>query len=69
MQKIMVGTRILPEWHHKLTEVMTATGQSQSEVLEEAIGQYLGKVRRTKVVSRIDVLEKRMATIVGLMAK
>jgi hypothetical protein len=43
MKKITVATRILPSWHNELNTIMQATGQTQSQVLEDAIGLYLKK--------------------------
>ncbi len=67
--KISVSTRILPDWHSELQEIIIATGQTQSEVMEEAIGLYLKKARRLKVASRLDALEKRVGTISALIAQ
>jgi predicted transcriptional regulator len=67
--KISVSTRILPDWHSELQEIITATGQTQSEVMEEAIGLYLKKARRLKVASRLDAVEKRLNTIAALVTQ
>jgi predicted transcriptional regulator len=67
--KISVSTRILPDWHLELQEIIIATGQTQSEVMEEAIGLYLKKARRLKVTSRLDAVEKRLNTIAALVTQ
>jgi predicted transcriptional regulator len=67
--KISVSTRILPDWHSELQGIITATGQTQSEVMEEAIGLYLKKARRLKVTSRLDAVEKRLNTIAALVTQ
>jgi predicted transcriptional regulator len=67
--KISVSTRILPDWHSELQKIKTVTGQTQSEVMEEAIGLYLKKTRRLKVVSRLDAVEKRLNTIAALVTQ
>jgi predicted DNA-binding protein len=67
--KISVSTRILPDWHSELQEIITTTGQTQSEVMEEAIGLYLKKANRLKLASRLDALEKRVRTIAALIAQ
>jgi hypothetical protein len=69
MKSITIATRILPDWHQELNQIMIATGQTQSEVVQEAIGQYLGKTRRAKVITRLDALEKRVGTIAALIAQ
>ena len=67
--KILVSTRILADWHSELQKIKTVTGQTQSEVLEEAIGLYLKKARRLKVASRLDAVEKRLNTIAALVTQ
>jgi predicted transcriptional regulator len=67
--KISVSTRILPDWHSELQEIIITTGQTQSEVMEEAIGLYLKKARRLKVTSRLDAVEKRLNTIAALVTQ
>jgi predicted DNA-binding protein len=68
MKRITIATRILPDWHQELNQIMNATGQTQSQVMEEAIGLYLKKSRRIQVASRLDALEKRVGTIAALVA-
>jgi predicted DNA-binding protein len=68
MKRITIATRILPDWHQELNQIMNATGQTQSQVIEEAIGLYLKKSRRIQVASRLDALEKRVGTIAALVA-
>jgi predicted DNA-binding protein len=68
MKKTTIATRILPDWQRELNQIMIATGQTQSEVLQEAIGLYLKKSRRIQVASRLDALEKRVGTIAALVA-
>jgi hypothetical protein len=63
MNKITISGRIDPGWHKELTEAMQATGQSQSQILEEAIGAYLKKVTRLKVGSRLDAAEASIANL------
>jgi predicted DNA-binding protein len=68
MKRITIATRILPDWHQELNQIMNATGQTQSQVIEEAIGLYLKKSRRIQVASRLDALEKRVGKIAALVA-
>ncbi len=67
--KITIATRILPDWHYELQKIMDATGQTQSEVMEEAIGLYLKKSKRLKVVSRLEALEKRVSSIAAMVIR
>jgi metal-responsive CopG/Arc/MetJ family transcriptional regulator len=68
MNKIVVSTRILPEWYSELNQIMIASGQSRSEVMEEAIGAYLGKAPAAKVTNRLDALERRVGNIAAIVA-
>jgi predicted DNA-binding protein len=67
MNKIALSTRVDPEWYKQITDVMEATGQTQSEVLAEAIGSYLGKVAKAKITSRLGELEADVANLRGLV--
>jgi hypothetical protein len=69
MPKITIATRILPDWHQQLNQIMDATGQTQSQVVEEAIGLYLKKSRRLKITSRLDALEQRVDKIAAIATK
>jgi predicted DNA-binding protein len=69
MSKITIATRILPDWHRELNQISIATGQTQSEVLQEAIGLYLKKSRRLKITSRLDALEQRVDRIAAIAIK
>jgi hypothetical protein len=63
MKKITVATRILPSWHNELNTIMQATGQTQSQVLEESIGLYLKKATRLRVVSRLESVEESLDNV------
>jgi predicted transcriptional regulator len=67
--KITIATRILPDWHYELQKIMDATGQTQSELMEEAIGLYLKKSKRLKVVSRIEQVEQRLDRIAAMVIR
>jgi predicted transcriptional regulator len=55
--------------HPELTQVMESTEQSRSQVLEDAIAQYLKKTRRAKSITRIEALERRVDAIAALVVK
>jgi hypothetical protein len=63
MKKIPIAARILPSWQSELTQIMQATGQTQSQVLEEAIGMYLKKASRLRVVSRLEAVEDSLTNV------
>jgi predicted DNA-binding protein len=69
MSKITIATRILPDWHQELNRIMITTGQTQSQVMEEAIGLYLKKSRRLRLASRLDALEQRVDKIAAIAIK
>jgi predicted transcriptional regulator len=69
MKKISISARILPQWDQELTQVMETTGQTRSQVLEDAIAQYLKKTRRAKHITRIEALERRVEAIAALVVK
>ncbi len=69
MKKVSISTQILPQWDHELTQVMETTGQTRSQVLEDAIAQYLKKTRRAKPITRIEALERRVEAIAALVVK
>jgi hypothetical protein len=67
MNKITISGRIDPGWHKELIEAMRVTEQTQSQILEEAIGLYLKKASRLKVASRLGELEADVANLRGLV--
>jgi predicted transcriptional regulator len=56
-------------YHQELTQVMESTEQTRSQVLEDAIAQYLKKTRRAKPITRIEALERRVEAIAALVVK
>jgi Rho termination factor, N-terminal domain len=62
MPKVMIGTRVPKGWVEELKKLTETTGQSQAELLSEAIGSYLGLDIPT-VGSRLDSLELQFAEL------
>lgn len=70
-----IGARIPAEWVEKLNQLSEATGKSQTQIVYEAVGKYLGEdvdtvdneLRDLRV--RMEVVENRLgkltATLVG----
>jgi hypothetical protein len=54
MKKIPIAARILPSWQSELTQIMQAT---------EAIGMYLKKASRLRVVSRLEAVEDSLTNV------
>ena len=68
MKKVMVGGRIPIEWHQEICEIMKSSGLSQTEIVNEAIGLYLGKVSIGQIPNRLDILERRVSNISAIVA-
>ena len=68
----LVATKISPDWFERLETLIAETGLTQSAILRDAIGQYLGidKVNLVSPVnelrSEIEDLKARMTAIEGL---
>ena len=62
MPKIMIGARVPEDWVEELKRLQETTGQTQAELLSEAIGSYLGMDAPT-VGSRLDLLENQFAEL------
>lgn len=58
-QQPMVGARVPHPWKDQIDGITQATGKSESDILREALAQYLG---RTDLDS-VDSLMKRVATL------
>jgi predicted DNA-binding protein len=63
MKQIAVAARIPPDWYRDIKELSNATGQSQSQIIQDAIGRYLKKTTRLRVVGRIDDLEDSVGNL------
>jgi DNA-binding transcriptional MocR family regulator len=62
-----VGCRIPPDWHQQILTVCEATGQTPSQVLQEAIALYLKKSKAPTVRSRLDALEEKVRKLALLL--
>jgi len=58
-QKPMVGARVPHTWKDQILDISQETGKSESEVVQEALAQYLGRTDLDSVES----LMKRVATL------
>jgi predicted DNA-binding protein len=69
-QKPMVGARVPHSWKDQIQSICTETGKSESEVVQEAIAQYLGKTDVNSVTSlnkRVSALERQYQKLVKLV--
>ena len=62
-----VGCRIPPEWHQQIVAISEATGQTPSQVFQEAIALYLKRSKAPTVRSRLDALEKKVRKLTLLL--
>ena len=69
MSKVLVAGRIPAEQAIQLKKIEAETGKSESEVVREAIAQYLGKTAPDSVASmsrRLSRLERQYTKLVQL---
>jgi RHH-type rel operon transcriptional repressor/antitoxin RelB len=66
----MVGARVPHSWKEQIQAICTETGKSESEVVQEAIAQYLGQTDANSVMSlnkRVAALERQYQKLVKLV--
>ncbi|MGB3494557.1 MAG: ribbon-helix-helix protein, CopG family [Elainellaceae cyanobacterium] len=69
-QRPMVGARVPHSWKEQIQSICRESGKSESEVVQEAIAQYLGVTDASSVVSlskRVAALERQYQKLVKLM--
>ena len=67
MKNFHIAGKIPPDHYTALQLIQDATGQTQSEVLREAIALYLKKAKAVTVRSRLDALEKREGKLAAMI--
>ena len=67
MKKFHIAGKIPPDHYTALQDIQNATGQTQSEVLREAIALYLKKAKAVTVRSRLELLEERASKLAALI--
>lgn len=70
MQQPLVAGRIPAAWMNQIEQIQKETGQCQSEVVREAIAQYLGKTDPSSVAAmsrRIKKLERQYTKLSKLV--
>lgn len=66
----MVGARVPHSWKDQIQDICEASGKSESEVVQEAIAQYLGQTDVSSVVSlskRVAALERQYQKLLKLV--
>jgi len=69
-QRPMVGARVPHHWKEQIQSICHESGKSESEVVQEAIAQYLGVTDAGSVVSlskRVAALERQYQKLVKLV--
>ena len=69
-QKPSIGARIPHQWKDKIEEICQASGKSESEVVQEALAQYLNITDSESVLSlakRVAKLERQYQKLVKLV--
>lgn len=69
-QKPSIGARIPHQWKDQIDEICQESGKSESEVVQEAIAQYLNITDAESVVSlakRVAKLERQYQKLVKLV--
>lgn len=59
----MVGARVPLDWQQQISAIATAAGRKESEVVREALAQYLGQTDPLAVKGAIASLEDRVANL------
>jgi predicted DNA-binding protein len=69
MKSFHVATKIPSAHYTDLLSIQNATGQTQSEILREAIAVYLKKTKVPIIKSRLDALEEKVNKLAALIVK
>ena len=67
MKNFHIAGKIPPDHYTALQLIQDATGQTQSEVLREAIALYLKKFKAVTVRSRLELLEEKVSKLAALI--
>ena len=67
MKNFHIAGKIPPDHYTALQLIQDATGQTQSEVLGEAIALYLKKSKAVTVRSRLDALEEKVSKLTAMI--
>ena len=59
----MVGARVPQDWQEQIQAIASAAGRKESEVVREALAQYLGKTDPSSVKGAIMDLQERVANL------
>lgn len=66
----MIGARVPHNWKNQIADITLETGKSESDIVREAIAQYLDRTDLDSVESlmkRVANLERQMKTLAQLV--
>lgn len=64
-----VGSRIPQDWEEEIKVIANSTGRKPSEILREAIAQYLGKANPEAIKNTLDGHSLRIADLEQKLSK
>ena len=67
MKNFHIAGKIPPDHYTALQLIQDATGQTQSEVLREAIALYLKKAKAVTMRPRLDDLAEKMSKLAAMI--
>ena len=67
MKNFHIAGKIPPDYYTALQLIQDATGQTQSEVLREAIALYLKKAKAVTMRPRLDDLAEKMSKLAAMI--
>jgi len=67
MKLVHIATKIPPDHYTALHPIQNSTGQTQSQLLREAVALYLKKAKIVTVRSRLDALEEKVGKLALLL--
>lgn len=65
----MVGARVPQDWQQPIQEIASAAGRKESEVVREALAQYLGRTDPRCVKGAIADLQERVINLEHKLAE
>ena len=69
MKQPLIAGRIPPSWLTQIDEICQGTGKNRSEIVKEALGQYLDKTDPSAVAAmhrRLNTLEKQFKKLLAV---
>lgn len=58
-----VGVRIPSEWLHEINALCEETGKTKTQVVLEALGQFLGKTTVSSINAELEAIQGRLEAL------